>query len=85
MLVEIIRELTKCEDNIAICSENVLTWAKRVEAQRAQITVIGSLYEAKKTLTQSYKKISSTETRPIANTVNTRRRCKYCRQEQNLR
>ena len=31
MLKEIIRELTMCEENIAIHSENVLTWEKRVE------------------------------------------------------
>ena len=28
MLAEIVRELTKCEENITICCENVLTWAK---------------------------------------------------------
>ena len=58
MLVEIIRELTKCEENITICSENVLIWAKRVEAQRAQTEVISSLHN-EKTFMQSYKKISS--------------------------
>ena len=34
MLVEIIRELTKCKENTIIHSENVLTWEKRAEAQR---------------------------------------------------
>ena len=48
MLVEIIRELTKCEENITIHSENVLIWAKRVEAQRTQMAVISSLHEANK-------------------------------------
>ena len=47
MLAEIIRELTKCEENITICSENVLTLAKRVESLRAQKAVISSLHEAK--------------------------------------
>ena len=47
MLVEIIRELTKCEENITMHSENVLALAKRVEVQRAQM-VISSLHEAKK-------------------------------------
>ena len=42
MLGEIIRGLTKCEENTAIYSENELTWAKRVEAQRAQTVVISS-------------------------------------------
>ena len=42
MLLEIIRELTKFEENTTIHSENVLTWTKRVEAQRAQTVVISS-------------------------------------------
>ena len=36
MLGEIIRELTKAKGNVIITSENVLTWAKRTKAQRAQ-------------------------------------------------
>ena len=47
MLVEIIRELTKCNENTNIYSENCQTWAKRVEAQRAQTVVISSLHETK--------------------------------------
>ena len=47
ILVEIIRELMKCEENITIHSENVLTCAKRVEAQRAKTAVISSLHEVK--------------------------------------
>ena len=46
MLAEIIRELTKCEENITIHSEHVLTWAKRAEAQRSQRVIISSLHEA---------------------------------------
>ena len=42
MLAEIIRELTKSDENTNIHSENVLPWAKRVEAKRAQIVVINS-------------------------------------------
>ena len=45
MLAEIIRKLTKCEENTTIHSESVLTWAKRVEAQRAQTAAICSLHE----------------------------------------
>ena len=48
MLAENIRELTKCEENITTHSENVLTWAKRVEAQRAQMVVNSCLHEANK-------------------------------------
>ena len=32
MLAEMIRELTKCDENMNIHSENVLTWAKGMEA-----------------------------------------------------
>ena len=32
MLAEITRELTKCEENITIHSENVLSWAQRAQA-----------------------------------------------------
>ena len=46
MLADIIRELTKCEESITVHSESVLTWAKRVEAQRAQAAVIKILHEA---------------------------------------
>ena len=40
MLVEIIRELTKCEENVTLPNETVLEWAKRLESQRAQTLVI---------------------------------------------
>ena len=47
MLPEIIRELTESDENKIILSEHVLTWAKRVEAQRAWVAVINSLHELK--------------------------------------
>ena len=46
-MAEIIREVTKCDENTHTHSENVLTWAKRVEAPRAQTAVISSLHETK--------------------------------------
>ena len=45
---EIIRELTKCEENVTLPSETVLAWAKGVEAKRAQTVVISGLHELKK-------------------------------------
>ena len=45
MLEEIIRELTKAKGNVTITSENVLTWDKRVEAQRAQSAVMSTITE----------------------------------------
>ena len=47
MLTEIIRELTKSDENMIILDECVLTWAKRAEAQKAQVVVINSLHELK--------------------------------------
>ena len=47
MLGEIIKELMKVHKNEEITSENVLSWAKRVEAQSAQSAIMNSLTEAK--------------------------------------
>ena len=47
MLGEIIRELTKIHENTEITNENMLCWAKRVEAQRAQSAIMNNLTEAK--------------------------------------
>ena len=84
MLVGIIRELAKCEENITIHSENVLTRAKRVEAQRAQMALFSSLHKAKNFDVIIQKDIKHREKRPTTNTLSTRR-CKYCRQEHKLR
>ena len=47
MLGEIIWDLTKINKKTEITGENVLSWAKRVEAQRVQSAIINSLTEAK--------------------------------------
>ena len=47
MVAEIIRELIKAEKSAAVTSEQVLVWAKTVEVQRAQSTIITSLSETK--------------------------------------
>ena len=47
MLTEVIRELTKCEENVIVPSETVLAWAKIVDVQRAQTVVISILCELK--------------------------------------
>ena len=59
MLAEIIRELTKCEENVTISYETALAWAKRVEEQRAQKVVISSLQESKTFIHSHMKKIDS--------------------------
>ena len=48
MLAEIISELIKAEEYAYVTSEQVLTWAKRVEAQISRPVVIISLSEMKK-------------------------------------
>ena len=45
MLDEIIRELTSRTSNVQMTSRDVLAWAKRVEAQRAQAAVLNDLTE----------------------------------------
>ena len=45
--IEIIRELTKAKESANITNEQVLGWATRVEAQRAQSAIMDSLTKAK--------------------------------------
>ena len=47
MLGEILKELMASRSNDHITSGNVLTWAKRVEAQRAQADAMNSITEQK--------------------------------------
>ena len=43
MLEEIIRELTKTGESKYVTCEQVLTWLKRLDAQKAQSTIVNSL------------------------------------------
>ena len=45
MLGKIIKELTTKNNNEQTTSEGVLVWAKRVEAQRAQATILSDITE----------------------------------------
>ena len=47
MLDEIIRELTSRNSNVQTTSEDVLTWAKRVKAQRVQASMLNDITETK--------------------------------------
>ena len=47
MPTEIIRKQAKSEEGVDITSEQVLGWAKRVEAQRAQSAIMDSSTETK--------------------------------------
>ena len=64
MLEEIIRELTKCDENTNIHSENVLTWKKIVVAQRAQTVVISSLHQTKSFDAITQKDVRHTDKKP---------------------
>ena len=43
MSIEIIKEIIKIEENNNVTSEQVLTWTKRVEAQKAQSAILENL------------------------------------------
>ena len=47
MLAEIIREITKSDENVMIPEEGVLVWANRIEDQTAQVAIINSCREVK--------------------------------------
>ena len=47
MSIEIIRHLSKIEDNESITSEQVLAWARRGEAQKGQSTILENFKEIK--------------------------------------
>ena len=74
MLAEIIRKLTKCEENVTIPSETVLAWAKRVEAQRAQTAVISRLHELKNFDTITHKENKTQGQKHASHTKITRER-----------
>ena len=46
MLDEMIRELTAKSNDEPMTSEGVLAWAKRVEAQRAQVAIMNNITES---------------------------------------
>ena len=46
MLDEIIRELTATNNDEQVTSEGVLIWAKRIEMQRAQATLLNTITES---------------------------------------
>ena len=48
MLDEIVRELTAKNNSEQINSENILLWARRIEAQRAQAAILNDITEAPK-------------------------------------
>ena len=81
MLVEVIRDLTKCREDVTIPSETVLAWGKRVEAQRVQKVVINSLCQSRNLDAITHKENWLRGKRHSSNTVITKMKCKYCGQK----
>ena len=71
MLVEIIRQLTKFDENTNIHSENMITWAKRVEAKRVQTVVISSIHETKSFNATVQSDVRHTDKKLTTNTFTT--------------
>ena len=78
MLDEIIRELMSRTSNVQTTSEDVLVWAKRVKAQRAQAAVLNDLTEIK--AFDKIKKSKTTWGREAQVATHQRWPCRYCRQ-----
>ena len=79
MLDEIIRELTLKTSSQPMTSENVLAWAKRVKAQRAQASILNDITETK-TFDKVEKKPESknTQGREANATTHQRWPFRYC-------
>ena len=80
MLDEIIRELTSRTGNVQMTSKDVLAWAKNVEAQRVQASVLNDITE-----TRAFNKVKN-ETEPkntwgreVQVATHQRWPCRYCR------
>ena len=79
MLDEIIRELTSRINSEQMTSKDVLMWAKRVEVQRAQASILNDITE-----TKTFDKIknapeaTNTWVREPNTATHQRRLCRYC-------
>ena len=78
MLGETIGELTKVKENGTIMNENVLAWAKIVEAQRAQSVVMNSVTEAKEFHKIKVSKCMQGQSQKKHTKTSTKQTCRYC-------
>ena len=79
MLEEIIKDLTATKNNDCITSGGVLAWAKRVEAQTAQATVLNMLTESKQFDKMNIsKKVKDNKTRTPEHQTTPQQLCRYC-------
>ena len=79
MLEEIIKELTATKNDDHIKSGGMLAWAKRIEAQRAQVAVLNTLIESRQfDKVEISKKPKDDITRaPVSQTAK-QQPCRYC-------
>ena len=79
MLDKIIRELTSRNSNMQTTSEDVLVWAKRVEAQRVQASLLNDITE-----TKAFNKVNketeskNAQGREVHIATHQRQPCRYC-------
>ena len=79
MLEEIIKELTGANEDEQITSEGVLAWANRVEAQRAQVTVLSTITESRQfDKVKIIKKAKEDNTRCPPGPTAQHHPCRYC-------
>ena len=80
MLAEVIREQTKCREDVTIPSETVVAWAKRVEAQ-VQTVVINSICKSRNFGAITHKENRLWGKKHANNTFIAKKKNKYCGQE----
>ena len=79
MLDEVIRELTTKNNNEQTTSEDILAWAKRVEAQWAQAAILNSITESHKfDKIEMGQKLKSSWDREATHQMSHRWPCRYC-------
>ena len=81
MSMEIIKELTKVDENEIVASEQVMTWARRVEAQKARSAILENLQETKdfdRIFTRNRAKTQDRMQLQEQTQMPARQRCRYC-------
>ena len=79
MLAEVIGELTAKSNNEQTTSEDVLAWAKRVEAQQARAVILNDITESHKfDKIKMAQKPKSSQDRETTHPTSHRQPCRYC-------
>ena len=79
MLEEIIKELTATKNDDCITTGGVLAWAKRVEAQMAQVAVLNMLTESRQfDKVKLFKKVKEDKERTLVHQTKPQQPSRYC-------